>query len=136
MTRQRYPGDPVRPRFGMVHRTDGVSEPVIYEVTENPLVFNAVLVSDGTEVVLTMGDRLTVDVLAPGQSVTMGAPSSLRGAPVGGYSIAEPRGHRARRSASGVLPPLKTAMATLAVAALIMLCGVTAFVVWWWVFHG
>lgn len=67
-------GDDVRPRRGALRRVDGAEEPVCFVPTDDPLVFLAVT-PDGDRLAIHSGDKLTVDVLGPGQSVVVGAES-------------------------------------------------------------
>lgn len=61
------PEQPVRPRSGWQYRADGTAVPVRFVPTEDPGTFLAVTI-DG-EPVWPEDGRVTVDVLAPGQTV-------------------------------------------------------------------
>lgn len=60
----------VRPSAGQLLRRDGTSIPVRFIRTGEPMVFLAVD-KDGDRVRLHRGDVLKVDVLAPGQSISI-----------------------------------------------------------------
>lgn len=60
----------IRPRAGVVVRTDGTRFDVRFVPTGNPDVFLAVT-PDGDPVVLGPADSILADVLAPGQTITV-----------------------------------------------------------------
>lgn len=69
--RRRTPKPEVRPSAGVLTRVGGQEIPLRFVSTEDPLTFLAVTV-DGERVGIEPGDRMTVDVLGPGQSVKVG----------------------------------------------------------------
>ncbi len=59
----------VRPRVGLLVRTDGTREQVRFIPTEDPKMFLAVTI-DGERITIRPEDQLKVDVIGPGQSIT------------------------------------------------------------------
>ena len=59
----------VRPRLGSITRANGTEIPVRFEPAPEPNTFLPVDL-DGRPVVIRTGDRLNVDVIGPGQSIS------------------------------------------------------------------
>ncbi len=73
-TRQAEPAEEVRPRFGTLHRRDGSTVPLVFHPTADPAVFVGRYADSEAPVRIEAGERATVDVLGPGQSVIFQTP--------------------------------------------------------------
>lgn len=63
--------DPVRPRFGQLSRRNGDTVALVFHETDTPGQFQGLCAGDETEVVIYPGGQLSVDVIGPGQSITL-----------------------------------------------------------------
>jgi hypothetical protein len=70
----------LRPSQGWLRRAGGTIEHVRYVQTDDPLVFLPVTL-DGERIVIKPGDRFTVDMLGPGQSLLLTLDESEPGQP-------------------------------------------------------
>ena len=74
--RDVVPADETRPRFGQILRADGSTAPVVFrQLPDEPTRFEALNAADESPVAVGKGDRLSVDVIGPGQSVVFGSAS-------------------------------------------------------------
>lgn len=63
--------DPVRPRFGALHRRNGDTILLVFHPTADPHLFRGFHAATEEIVTAYPGDQLAVDVLGPGQGVEL-----------------------------------------------------------------
>lgn len=61
---------PTRPHLAQITRADGTVEPLAVATTDNPLDFELTTL-DGGPVTMGEGDQVWVDLIGPGQSVSL-----------------------------------------------------------------